>query len=85
MQLPSLNPIQSARAVTEAFRGYNHNLRIADGEWYDMKNITGRFYPVMSPSKARGSFDLGEGTHTPNGLINKDALCWVDGAHTVTR
>ena len=79
MQLPSLNPIQSARAVTEAFRGYNHNLRIADGEWYDMKNITGRFYPVMSPSKARGSFDLGEGTHTPNGLINKDALCWVDG------
>lgn len=79
MELPRLNPIQSARAVTEAFRGYNHNLRIADGEWYDMKNITGRYYPVMSPSKARGTLDLGGGTHKPNGLIEKDALCYVDG------
>lgn len=79
MELPKLNPIPSARAVTEAFRGYNHNLRIADGEWFDMKNITGRFYPVMSPSKAKGTLDLGEGTHKPNGMIEKDALCWVDG------
>lgn len=76
MELPKINPIQTARAVTEAFRGYNHNLRIADGEWYDMENITGRFYPVMSPRKARGTFAE---VNKPNGLINKDALCWVDG------
>ena len=77
MELPKLNQIQTARAVTDAFRGYNHGLRIADGEWYDMKNITGRFYPVMSPSKARGTVDFS--VKKPNGLINKDALCWVDG------
>ena len=76
MELPKINPIQTARAVTEAFRGYNHNLRIADGEWFDMENVTGRFYPVMSPRKARGTFAEVE---KPNGLINKDALCWVDG------
>lgn len=77
MQLPKLNQIQTARAVTDAFRGYNHGLRIADGEWFDMKNITGRFYPVMSPSKARGAaaFKVSK----PNGIIEKDALCWVDG------
>lgn len=77
MELPRLNPIQSARAVTEAFRGYNHNLRIADGEWYDMENITGRYYPVLSPRKPRGSYPAA--VAKPNGIIEKDALCYVDG------
>jgi hypothetical protein len=41
-----------------------------------MENITGRFYPVLSPRTARGTFAE---VNKPNGLINKDALCWVDG------
>lgn len=60
-----LNPIQQSRDIVQEFRGYNHNLRIAEGEFYDEQNMSSDFYPVMSPRKPR------EQTNTVgvNGLI----------------
>ena len=37
---PMIDENNSQRDFQEEFLGYNHNLRIADGEFYDMKNMT---------------------------------------------
>ena len=76
MKLPTLNELQTSRNMIDVFKGYNHNLRIGEGEFYDMKNLTSSYYPVLAVRGRRGVF----GTPTnPQGLIQKDALCWVDG------
>ena len=76
MKYPKLRVQQSSRDMMDVFRGYNHNLRIGEGEFYDMKNMTSDFYPVMAPVSPRGLYASPE---APAGLIAKDALCYVDG------
>lgn len=80
MKLSQLSEIQSSRDMLDAFLGYNHNLRIGESEFFEMQNMTSAFYPVLSPRRKRGIFDYPtEGTHKINGMIAKDALCYVDG------
>jgi hypothetical protein len=72
----------ASRQMLDAFAGYNHNLRIGDTEFYDMQNMTSSYYPVLSPRGQRGIYAYPEGSgteHKINGLISKDALCYVDG------
>lgn len=45
---------------TQEWMGYNHNLRISDGEFWDMGNMTGDEYPVLAPRKARKKIKTGE-------------------------
>jgi hypothetical protein len=80
MKLPILNEITSTREVIDVFKGYNNNLRIGEGEFHDMKNLTSDDYPVLSPRKSRGIFQYDDGTFpiNPQGLIAKDTLCYVD-------
>lgn len=83
MRLPFLQPIPSSRQVVEEFRGYNHNLRIGDGEFFDMKNMTSDYYPILSPRGQRGIYDDGGQFH---GMIAKDALCYVkDGEFYINK
>ena len=67
------------REMIDVFRGYNHNLRIGEGEFYDMKNLTSADFPVLSPRPKRGIFKFPTLTSNPKGIIAKDALCYVDG------
>ena len=76
MKYPTLYTKESSRQMVEVFKGYNHNLRIGDGEFFDMKNMTSDHYPVLSPRGNRGVY---ASPTSPNGLIAKDALCYVDG------
>lgn len=39
--------------LTDTFGGYNHNYKIGDGEFYDMKNLTSDYYPLMGNRAAR--------------------------------
>ena len=80
MKLPILNEMQSTREMLDVFKGYNHNLRIGEGEFYDMKNLTSSYYPVLSPRGKRGIYTL---PVNPQGFIKKDALCYVDGEYFV--
>ena len=77
MKFPKLREQNESRKMVDDFRGYNHNLRIADGEFYDMKNMTSDYYPVISPRKPRGLY---ASLTNPTGMIAKDALCYVDGS-----
>ena len=82
MFLPKLNNISTSRDLVDVFMGYNHNLRIGDSEFYDMKNLTSSHYPILAPRGKRGVYEYPEGSgdnHNPNGLISKDALCYVNG------
>lgn len=80
MHYPQLNELPRQQQTTDAFGGYNHNLRPADGEWFDMKNLTSDHYPVLSPRGKRGIYAA---PGNAQGLIAKDALCWVDGSDFV--
>lgn len=80
MILPILNEIPKSRDMIDSFLGYNHNLRIKENEFFDMKNLTSSHFPLLSPRKKRGIY-LSPGN--PQGLIAKDALCYVDGTDFV--
>ena len=81
MRYPQLSALQSSRQMMDTFKGYNHNLRIGDGEFFDMKNMTSDHYPVLSPRGKRGVY---ASPTNPTGLISKDSLCYVDGSRFVT-
>lgn len=80
MRYPQLKVQPATRQMVDIFRGYNHNLRISDGEFYDMKNMTSDYYPVLSPRGARGFYVK---PASPQGLIAKDSVCYVDGREFV--
>ena len=80
MRYPKLRVTESSRQMVDTFKGYNHNLRIGDGEFFDMKNMTSDHYPVLSPRGKRGVY---ASPSKPTGLIAKDSLCYVDGSNFV--
>lgn len=80
MQYPSLIELNISRDFVDAFGGYNHNLRIGENEFYDMKNLTSTYFPALSPRGKRGTY---VNASEPQGMIAKDALCYVDGTDFV--
>lgn len=79
MRLPKLTSIEASRSTVDVFGGYNHNLRIADGSWYDMKNMSSDLYPLMTPRDRRGVYLDGQ----CNGLVSNNGLCYVTGEYFV--
>ena len=83
MKYPKLREIPTTRDMISAFKGYNHNIRIEDSEFYDMKNLTSDRYPVLSPRAQRGVFqELGmpvSANSISQGIIAKNTLCYIDG------
>ena len=77
---PELSELPATREMIDVFRGYNHNLRIGDGEFYDMKNLGSANYPVLSPRPKRGVY---ASPAALGGMIGKDTLCYVDGGDFV--
>lgn len=80
MKLPKLKMIRNSREMVDVFKGYNRNLRIEDGEFFDMKNLSSDNFPILSPRQKRGIFAT---PNNPLGLIAKDSLCYVDGGEFI--
>ena len=76
MKYPKLKEIPTSRELVDVFKGYNHNLRIEDGEFYDMTNLSSDNYPVLSPRHKRGIYAT---LSIPQGMVAKESLCYVDG------
>ena len=73
---PTVEETKTAQQVTDVFRGYHHDLRIGDGEFYEMQNLTSDYYPMLASRKRRGVLDA---TLTaPGGMLAKEALAYVD-------
>lgn len=64
------------KRLQTAFYGLNHTPGCGDGELYDMGNLSGELFPLMSPRKKRGIFAT---LTKANGLGGRDVLMWVDG------
>lgn len=79
---PTLTEQNSSRDFIETFGGYNHNLRIGEGEFYDMKNLTSSYYPLLSTRQPRGTavnytFDVGSlsfNLFPPVAMVDNDGL-----------
>ena len=80
MKYPKLNVLATSREMIDIFGGYNHNLRIGENEFFEMKNMTSDHYPVLSPRSGRGVY---ANTQNATGLISKDSLCYVEGSKFV--
>lgn len=80
MRYPTLPTGRSSRETVEVFRGYNHTFRPGKGEFYDMENLTSDAFPVLSPRKKRGIYAR---TASPQGIIAKEQVCFVDGGDFV--
>ena len=77
MYFPTLNELPTSRKTVDVFGGYNHNLRIGDGEFFEMENMTSDHYPVLAPRGKRGLYKQPE---LATGLIAKEKLCYTDGS-----
>lgn len=80
MKYPTLPEQSSSRQMVDVFKGYNHNLLIGEGEFFDMKNMTSNHYPILAPRGKRGVYAQ---PGNPQGLIAKDNLCYIDGSKFV--
>lgn len=81
MDIRLLNKIPQTKTGISTFYGYNHNMRIGNGEFYDMKNMTSDNFPALSPRGRRGEFvyPYQEDSYNVSGIIAKDDICFVDG------
>lgn len=75
MYYPKLQELERYREMTTVFGGYNHQISCAEGQFFDMKNMTSSYYPILSPRKSRGIIkDL----VNPQGILSKEDLWWID-------
>lgn len=81
-KMPQLTPGLKNVKITSAFRGYNHNEIISEGEMYDMQNMSGDMYPLLTLRKKRGisSYDVeGQDSVPLLGIHGRDQLVFVRG------
>ena len=81
-KMPQMTPGMTSINMTSAFRGYNHNQIIGNGEMYDMQNMSGDNYPLLSLRKKRGikSYDVeGQDPVPLTGIHGRDQLVFVRG------
>lgn len=52
---PTIPETARSQQVTDTFGGYNHNLKIPEGEFYEMDNLCGDDYPLLATRKQRNT------------------------------
>ena len=79
MTLPYATEIKQNIEYIQQFTGYNHNLRIEQSDFYDMKNMSLDHYPIISTRQGEDDKFVMDGT--PNGLWEyaPDTLMAVSG------
>lgn len=76
MEIPILRQPSSSRQTVDTFYGYDHNLRISDGRFYAMENMTSDHFPVLSTRQKRGLYKT---VAQPRTMLDKQGLCYIDG------
>ncbi len=74
MKFPTLPAPNTTRTKIDVFGGYNHNLKINDNEFYDMRNMSSDYFPLLSARKQRGVYAIPTNL---KGLVAKDKLCYL--------
>ncbi|WP_130837184.1 hypothetical protein [Lachnoclostridium sp. Marseille-P6806] len=77
MFLPEIDNDNNSRSMISTWRGYNHNYRIGDGEFYDVLNLSSDHYPLLSPRKKR--VKLIEDKNIRGAMLSDNTLCYLAG------
>ena len=75
MLFPMLQEVEQYREVTGSFGGYNHQIHCREGQFFDMKNMTSQYFPILSPRQNRG---IVRSFQNPQGMLDKEELLWID-------
>lgn len=75
MRFPTLQETSRYRDMTTIFGGYNHQISCQEGQFFDMKNMTSSYFPVLSPRNSRGTVRK---FTNPQGILDKEDLWWID-------
>lgn len=81
--MPQIQGPKKTVLMTTQFLGYNHNEAIQDGEMYDMQNLSGDLFPMLSPRKKRGitSWDVSGQDPVPiRAISGRDQLVHIRGS-----
>ncbi len=73
--LPSIGVKSTARISTDVFQGIRNAIKIGDGEWSFTENMSSAHYPMLANRGKRGVVGT---LIAPGGLLEKDALAYVD-------
>ena len=73
---PTLTESPTTQQVTDVFLGYNRNIKIGDGEFSDMQNLTSSYYPLLANRNKRG---MVANLNDPKAMLSKTKLAYVDG------
>ena len=92
MYLASLKQKYKTKEMVTTFRGYCHRDVIADGQWYEMRNMSTRKYPAISTREKRRIITKIDGQASTNvsAICDMAGLVWIDtkralhaGGHTL--
>ena len=75
MLFPRLQEVTRYRDMTTVFGGYNHQISCPEGQFFDMKNMTSKYFPALSPRKKRG---IVKSFTNPQGILDKEDIWWID-------
>ncbi len=74
---PTVNESYTSQQVTDTFLGYNHNLKIGDGEMFAETNLSSDNFPLLANRRRRGTV---QHLTNPLGVIGKAKLAYIDGS-----
>lgn len=81
---PTIKETARSQQVTDTFGGYNHNLKIPEGEFYEMENLCGDDYPLLATRKQRNTLQaFGQNLQA---MVSKgDNLYYIAGYDSTTK
>ena len=74
MLFPTMTEVSRYREMTNNFGGYNHRLTCQEGQFYDMKNMTSQYYPILSPRNKRC---VAKDAFAPIEMVGKNGVMWL--------
>lgn len=81
---PTIKETARSQQVTDTFGGYNHNLKIPEGEFYEMENLCGDDYPLLATRKQRNTLQAFGGNL--QAMVSKgDNLYYIAGYDSATK
>ena len=81
---PTIQETARSQQVTDTFGGYNHNLKIPEGEFYEMENLCGDDYPLLATRKQRNTLQVS--AENLQAMVSKgDELYYIAGYDSTTK
>lgn len=82
---PTIQETARSQQVTDTFGGYNHNLKIPEGEFYEMENLCGDDYPLLATRKQRNTLQAPAAQNLQAMVSKGNALYYIAGYDPTTK